>query len=341
MSIYETTHGWGVDWRDEFGRRRRQFIGDRTAAAVMDARLRESVQLASSAQRNFRASATLSPEAARDVYLASAARAPASRANLHARLTRLLHALSLESLEQLTPQLLKSWYEKRHQEIAPTSLAQECSTVRNWCDWLAANWYIAASPARDLPRKYPQAAARRPLTYQEELDLLNECSPSMRLRVLLALDAGLRLGEAHAMRRNHVNLDDATLTVWATKNRTLRAVPTTYRLEAALSSWCQGLLPDAVLFPGRTGQQMNSPQNSFHKLSRRLLRRPTFHDLRHTFASRLAAASKNLTVVRVLLGHKPATSTELYLHASIDDCREAILQMERHNPNLEEKENNR
>ena len=63
MSLYKTTHGWGVDWRDAFGRCRRQFVGEEKAASITDARIRESVVIASGAP-SAEAAATGSPKAA-------------------------------------------------------------------------------------------------------------------------------------------------------------------------------------------------------------------------------------------------------------------------------------
>jgi len=41
MSVYQTAEGWGVDYRDEYGRRRRHFVGSEEAARVLENRIRE------------------------------------------------------------------------------------------------------------------------------------------------------------------------------------------------------------------------------------------------------------------------------------------------------------
>ncbi len=48
---------------------------------------------------------------------------------------------------------------------------------------------------------------------------------------------------------------------------------------------------------------------------------------RHTFATRLAAVCSNPHVARVLLGHAPRTTTDLYVHPTHEECSEAILRM--------------
>lgn len=48
------------------------------------------------------------------------------------------------------------------------------------------------------------------------------------------------------------------------------------------------------------------------------------HMLRHSFASEIAAVTKDPAVVKELLGHASVTSSEVYLHARWDDLRAAV-----------------
>lgn len=51
-----------------------------------------------------------------------------------------------------------------------------------------------------------------------------------------------------------------------------------------------------------------------------------FHDLRHTFATRMLRQTKNLKLVSQLLGHKDITTTARYAHVLVDDMRAALDQ---------------
>jgi site-specific recombinase XerD len=47
------------------------------------------------------------------------------------------------------------------------------------------------------------------------------------------------------------------------------------------------------------------------------------HKLRHTFATHLLNAGVGIVTLRDLLGHKHITSTQVYLHVTAQDLREA------------------
>ena len=62
----------------------------------------------------------------------------------------------------------------------------------------------------------------------------------------------------------------------------------------------------------------------FVRLSTKVGFRARPHMLRHSFASEVAAASKDPALVRELLGHASVASTEAYMHARWDDLRAAV-----------------
>ncbi len=49
-----------------------------------------------------------------------------------------------------------------------------------------------------------------------------------------------------------------------------------------------------------------------------------FHDLRHTFASRLAMAGRDLYLIQKLLGHRQPRMVQRYAHHSVESLRDGI-----------------
>lgn len=54
-----------------------------------------------------------------------------------------------------------------------------------------------------------------------------------------------------------------------------------------------------------------------------------FHDLRHTFATRLVQAGIDLYVVKELLGHKTITMTTRYAHHNPESLRHGVEVLDR------------
>jgi integrase len=142
-----------------------------------------------------------------------------------------------------------------------------------------------------------------------------------------------------ALRRNHVDLENQTITSWRQKTRQTRTIPLTLRLQAMLATTCQGLLPDTLL-QQTGGKAVVKGTDFLKKLWPRVGFHFRFHDLRHTFATRIAAATTNPFVVAALLGHSPAhviyyrgaavpRVTRRYIQPSLEELRAAVLEMER------------
>lgn len=54
-----------------------------------------------------------------------------------------------------------------------------------------------------------------------------------------------------------------------------------------------------------------------------------WHDLRHTFATRLRREHTSIEDIRILLGHSVKSVTERYAHADMDSLRAAVLKLDR------------
>ncbi|WP_018862278.1 site-specific integrase [Thioalkalivibrio sp. ALJ3] len=135
--------------------------------------------------------------------------------------------------------------------------------------------------------------------------------------VLLALNTGLRRGELLQLRWNNVDLDRNILTVDGAnaKSAMTRHVPLNAEASRVFSSWAGRGKPSPYVFPGSDGQPMKDLKSSWKRLKNRAgLPDIRFHDLRHTFASKLVMHAVDLNTVRELLGHSDIKQTLRYAH---------------------------
>jgi integrase len=137
--------------------------------------------------------------------------------------------------------------------------------------------------------------------------------------VLVALNTGLRRGELLQPQWRDVDLvrKNSTVRGEGAKTGQTRHVPLNTEVVAVLKKWkSSDAEPDWCVFSGNT---TTTPLTEARKawatvLAKAKIRSFRFHDLRHTFASKLVMAGVDLNTVRELLGHKKISMTLQYAH---------------------------
>jgi integrase len=88
--------------------------------------------------------------------------------------------------------------------------------------------------------------------------------------------------------------------------------------------------PEEPVFRARNGSRYRDISTAFTTaVQRASIPDFTFHDLRHTFASRLVMAGVDLTTVKELMGHKHIAMTLRYAHLAPGHKRSAIAVLDR------------
>jgi integrase len=148
--------------------------------------------------------------------------------------------------------------------------------------------------------------------------------------VRVAAYAGLRLGELLALRWRDVDFAGSALTVAramsarvesSTKSGRLRRVPLADQAAAALDHMSRReryTTSDDLVFCNGYGRPLD--ESALRRRYRRAqaaadVRPLRFHDLRHTFGSRLAAKGVDVVTIQKAMGHSELTTTSRYLHA--------------------------
>lgn len=191
---------------------------------------------------------------------------------------------------------------------------------------------VSDNPVKKV-RLYREDNARtRFLTDEEEARLLDCCGPQLKPLVVTALHKGFRASELLSLTWQDVDFRRGVVTVRAgyAKNGEARSVPMNQVLTATLKTVKLQRVEGEEVFCNRQG----TPYRSFRTAFERAVRQAdiadfTFHDLRHTFASRLVMAGVDLPTVQKLLGHKEITMTLRYAHLSNDHMQAAVKKLEK------------
>lgn len=192
----------------------------------------------------------------------------------------------------------------------------------------------AALVKRDEARKERRARAnkwRRERGYELWPD---ENPDHLTSIVMLALNTGLRKGEIFGLEWRDVDLARAMLTVRGdgAKSGQTRHVPLNREASDVLKAWRQhGATADAV-FPGRDeGESLDDIKKAWAPVIKAAkVEAFTFHDLRHTFASKLVMAGVDLNTVRELLGHADLKMTLRYAHLAPEHKAAAVAKLVSH-----------
>jgi integrase len=141
--------------------------------------------------------------------------------------------------------------------------------------------------------------------------------------VVLAINTGLRRGELWNLEWGDVDLKRKMLTVHGrgAKSGQTRHVP----LNAAAVDVMKKHRGDAVPLPHKSVFGRAEFRKAWNKvLKDAMITGFRFHDLRHTFASKLVMAGVPLNTTRELMGHGSIDMTLVYAHLSPDNLQDAV-----------------
>ena len=198
---------------------------------------------------------------------------------------------------------------------------------------------LKATP-RKLPTVLSAEEVRRLLDAPRHDTILG-----LRDRAILALlyGTGIRATECATLLEGDVDLIERTIRVTG-KGGHQRVLSLTPQVVKALEMYraARGMVvPMCAFFRSRRGGRLT--RNAVYERVRkyasttRLTKHVTPHTLRHTFATHLVRLDTNLVVIRDLLGHRQLTSTQVYLHLTVQDLRKAVANhpVERLAPTIE------
>lgn len=166
--------------------------------------------------------------------------------------------------------------------------------------------------------------------YQNLLPSLKERAFTDYLKplVLTALNTGCRRGELFSLTVDALNFKQRQITLEGTntKSGNSRIIPMTDEVFNILTTWKNESGANDLVFPSPvTGERLDNIAKSWKGLMKSArLDGFRFHDLRHSFASKLVMRGADLYTVRDLLGHASIETTQRYAHLAPEHKSKAI-----------------
>jgi len=242
---------------------------------------------------------------------------------------RALDEIKPADLDRLRVQRLEAPADEegKRQAVTPATVNREFAFLRHVFNIAIRDGKIEANPVGKLKALREPSGRVRYLTDEEEQQLMKALPTEHdRDRVRVLLRTGFRRGEMLGLRWRDVDFKAGVLTIPKSKNGDTRHVPMTSTVRAILSRRPRTLDPTALVFPNSEGRRDLRWAIKTVPAALRVAKIPgfRFHDLRHTFASRLAMEGVDLMTIRELMGHKSMAMTLRYAHLSPGHRRTAI-----------------
>lgn len=235
---------------------------------------------------------------------------------------------------------------RRDAGASPATVNRDVATLRNMMN-KAVDWkYLQVNPLQRVKMLSEDNEKMWVLTDAEEARLLEQCEKSpqrggpekryLRDLVAFGLYSGMRLQEIFSLRKVNIHLEENYLRVEDSKTHKGRNVPINETLREILLRRMDG--PGEYVLTNARGNKLTVLTNAFwYAVKEAGLERSVdgkkvrfrFHDLRHSFGSRLGAAGCDLKTIMEIMGHSTVKVALRYQHPSPDHKLEAVRFLDR------------
>ena len=259
-------------------------------------------------------------------------------------------------MESITHWEIEKWRKERHQKgLSPSTTNRQIAALRA-CISKAVEWgVIDIHPLQGLkPSKVDKSVTPRIISDEQDKQLrvaLRERDAALRRQrlsanewrtdrhydllpeyghyvdhlepmVLLALNTGMRRGEILQLRWVDVNSERLVVRGSTAKSSQTREIPLSAEAKDIFKSWNSN---SEWVFPGTGEHPITTIKRSWGGIKKAAgLPGLRFHDLRHTFATRILQRGTDIRTVSALLGHADISTTAKYLHATDDSKKKAV-----------------
>ena len=339
--IFERPAGSGVWWVcyfDKEGRKHREKVGSKSAAQEVHRQRKTEIRLHKFDPEGVTRRKVLTVRGLVERYKPEIEMKRSAAEDLrHAR--RWVEHIGSTPVDQVKPEDVERWRRARLKEktcrgrpAAPATVNRAVACLKRLFNLAIRDGLVERSPVVRVKMLRENNARIRYLLPEEEDLLRQEMAPRDWAAVCFAMNTGLRLGEMVGLRREDLDLRLGMITIRRSKHGEARHVPMNLSAREALAVILGGHDSPWVFPAPRGGGPRRGDSLSRCTLQPALQRARImnfrWHDLRHTFCSRLAMAGVDLRTIQELAGHKTITVTTRYAHLSPGHQRAAVMALD-------------
>ncbi len=222
---------------------------------------------------------------------------------------------------------------RRNEGVKPATINKELAMLSKAFNLAVKEWeWLKDNPVSRVPKEKENNERDRWLTEDEERRLLKNSFQWLKEIIVFALNTGLRQDELLSLEWSRVNLSRKTILIQKTKNGKPKTLPLNKIALGVLEqrSKVKSIKNDFVFF-NRNGKKIN-PNNLrtcfYIALKKSRIEDFRFHDLRHTFATRLTQRGVDIYKIAKLLGHRDIKMTQRYSHHCPESLRDGVELLE-------------
>jgi integrase len=321
--IYEREPGSGVWWIcyfDRFGKRHREKAGTKSVAIKLYRKRKQHVLEGKKLPESFRKPSANFRQLVDDALAYSKRNKRSYRTDVP-RFASLKEWFGSYPADELTPQEIEKTLARAadKEKWAPSTFNHYRSLMSLSYRLGIQNRKVSSNPVRSVTHRREDNNRVRFLTVEEEKKLrkvIEKKWPSHMPELDLAINTGIRKGSQYGLTWDMVDFKGRMLNIPRTKNEEPLHVPLNDNAIAALR-----VLEDRgdgrgrVFQSAKTGEPLENGRHWFDDaVIGAAIKNFRWHDLRHTFASRLRMNGAPLEDIADLLGHKSLTMTRRYAH---------------------------
>jgi len=243
-------------------------------------------------------------------------------------------------LTEITPKMISEYKMQRRTEgVSPRTVNYELTLMGHAFNLAMKEWeWVKDNPVMKVRKERVNNKIERWLSLDEEQKLLAASPLWLKEIIIFAINTGLRQAEIMDLKWSQINFTRKTIIILEQKNKSVDTLPLNATALGVLLRKKPSILEvNKLVFVNSMGNRIGSSVliRAFHRAEKKAgISKIRFHDLRHTFATRLVQNGADLFTVQKLGRWKNTSMVMRYAHHCPESLRAGIEIMDTLNPSV-------